>query len=103
MRADRLSLLLTYAIAGLGIAAALLHVSPPFGLLLCAFVGLGVFWDVRAFTRSHPGRSPRSPWSVSSSPWGSQSERLCGRMLAAAIMLMGGKLLAPKAAATSSR
>lgn len=104
MRVDRLSLLLTYAIAGLGIGASVLHLSAPFAALLAVFVAVGVYGDLR-------GRHPLSSWTVTllvvvgflvalalPSPNGP-----IGRMLAAAIVLMGGKLLAPKAARDQSQ
>ncbi len=99
MRADRVSLLLTYAIAGLGVGAALLHMSPPFGLLLVVFAVVGVVWDLR-------DHHPLGSWVLTTlivvgflvaialpSPNGP-----VGRLLAASIILLGGKLLAPKTA-----
>ena len=98
MRADRLSLLLTYAMAILGMAPAVLDVSPAYALLLAVFVAVGLRWDLA-------DRHPISPWALNllvivgmltalALP---SSGAAVGRLLAASIVLMGGKLLAPKA------
>ena len=97
LRADRLSMLLTYAIAALGIGAALMHVSPVFAVLLAGFVCLGVYWDLR-------DTHPLSTWMLNflsitgilitlALPNGNG---VIGRLLSAAVVLLGGKLLAPK-------
>ena len=90
-------MLLTYAIAALGIGAALMHVSPAYALLLGGFVCLGAYWDLRD---SHP----LSTWMLNfltiigilttlALPNGNG---VIGRLLSAAVVLLGGKLLAAK-------
>jgi protein-glutamine gamma-glutamyltransferase len=99
LRADRLSLLLTYVIAALGVGAALMHVSPVFALLLAAFVFLGILWDIR-------DTHPLSTWLLNflsitgilialAAPNGNG---FIGRLLSASVVLLGGKLLAAKKA-----
>lgn len=97
MRADRISLTLTYAVTAVGLGAALLHISLPWALLLLPVMALGGYWDFRdkhalsarvinllavmgvltAFALPGPGGA-------------------MGRLLSAAVVLLAAKLLAPK-------
>ena len=99
MRVDRISLILTYAIAGLGVAASLMHLSAACTFLLVAFVAVGVWGDLR-------GRPLLTSWTLTllvvvgflaalALP---SANGPIGRVLAATIILLGGKLMAPKAA-----
>jgi len=99
VRVDRISLLPTYAIAGLGIGASLLHLSALCTLLLVGFVIAGVWGDLRE-------RPLLSSWALTSLvvvgfltalalP---SSNGPLGRVLAATIVLLGGKLMATKTA-----
>jgi len=99
VRVDRISLALTYAIAGLGIGASLLHLSALCTLLLVVFVAGGVWGDLR-------GRPLLTSWTLTSLVVMGFLAALAlpsangpiGRVLAATIVLLGGKLMAPKAA-----
>lgn len=99
MRADRVSLVLVYALAAVGVAPAILNVSPIYALLLAVFVAVGLYWDFS-------DQFPLSSWMLNllvvlgllgtlalPNPNG-----FVGRLLAGSILLLGGKLLAPKAA-----
>ncbi|MCZ7664978.1 MAG: DUF3488 and transglutaminase-like domain-containing protein [Thermoleophilia bacterium] len=98
MRADRLSLLFTYLVSGLGAGAALLHAAPSFAFLQLVFIGLGAAWDLRE-------RHPISPWMLTTATVIGLLVAIAlpnangpvGRLMSAAVVLMGGKLLAPKA------
>ncbi len=98
MKAERVSLLLTYTLAALGVGAAILHVSPFAAALLVAFATLGLWSDLR-------DRYPLSTWLLNllsiagvlialalPGPHG-----VLGRLLSASVVLMGAKLAAPKA------
>jgi transglutaminase-like putative cysteine protease len=97
-RPDRVTLVLTYAMACLGLAAALLHLSLLLGGLLAAFITLGAAWDLR-------GRHPLSTWMINLfSVMGvialaalPSAHGFLGRLLAASVVLLGAKLLGPKA------
>lgn len=97
MRADRLTILLTYAIAAVGAGAALFHVSPLVAAVLLLAAALGLAWDLR-------DRHPLSSWALNlvaiagilamlalPSPTGT-----LGRLFAASTVLMAAKLLSPK-------
>jgi protein-glutamine gamma-glutamyltransferase len=99
VRADRVSLLFTYVLAGVGVSAAVLHVSPLLAVLLAVCVCVGLAWDLRD---SHP----LSTWLLNfliitgilvtlALP---NENGIIGRLLAGSIVLLAGKLLAPKAA-----
>lgn len=98
MRADRLSLLLTYLVAGLGAGATLLHASPFSALLLLAFIAVGALFDRR---ENHP----LTPWALNTLTIVGlliavalpNDNGPIGRLMAASVVLIGGKLLAPKA------
>ncbi|MHB8868033.1 MAG: DUF3488 domain-containing protein [Thermoleophilia bacterium] len=99
MRADRISLALVYSLAAIGVAPAVLNVSPVYAVLLLAFVVVGLYWDLS-------DRFPLSSWMLNllvivgllgtlALP---NQNGLVGRLLAGSILLLGGKLVAPKAA-----
>ncbi len=99
MRADRLSIFLTYGMAALGVLPMLLYVSPVYALLLAILVGVGLTWDLTE-------RHPLSSWlinilvvlglivAVGTPAVGGPIARL----LSGSVVLMGAKLLTPKVA-----
>ncbi|MBU2602734.1 MAG: DUF3488 and transglutaminase-like domain-containing protein [Actinobacteria bacterium] len=99
MRADRLSIFLTYAMAALGVVPVLLYVSPVYALVLATLVGIGLCWDLAE-------RHPLSSWLINllvlvgllvalGTP---SAAGAIGRLLSGSVVLMGAKLLAPKTA-----
>jgi len=104
VKAERVSLLLTYTLAALGVGAAILHVSPFAAALLVAFATLGLWSDLR-------DRYPLSTWLLNllsiagvlialalPGPHG-----VLGRLLSASVVLMGAKLAAPRLLGIGSR
>lgn len=99
MRADRISLVLVYTLAAVGVAPAILNVLPIYAVLLAAFVAVGLYWDLT-------DQYPLSSWILNllviigllaalALP---SANGFVGRLLSGSILLLGGKLLAPKAA-----
>jgi transglutaminase-like putative cysteine protease len=99
MHAHRLTCLLTGSLVLLGAGAVIVShaVAPPFAVLLLGFAALGAVMDLRS-------RYPLSSWALNVLTVGGLLVALAlpgpagpiGRLLAGAIVLLGGKLLAPK-------
>ncbi|NLE73569.1 MAG: DUF3488 domain-containing transglutaminase family protein [Actinobacteria bacterium] len=98
MKSERVSLILTYALAVLGIGATILHVSLFAAALLVIFATMGLWSDLRK-------QYPLSGWllnllsvaGVLSALALPGAHGVLGRLLSASVVLMGAKLAAPKA------